>query len=169
MSLDLRNVERVLRNNPTSENIEIARSLGIDVTEYTGEERTRRKAKESDEQKEQIKFIKWVRKHEEKRPDLRKIFAIPNGGFRHWKVARDMKAEGQRSGVWDICLFAARGGYTALWIEMKYGSNGLSKNQKIMRDLFIEEGALCVVCYSSDSAIVEVEEYLSKPRTKIGA
>lgn len=44
-------------------------------------------------------------------------FAIPNGGFRSRKTARELKAEGVRTGVADVCVMLPEG--RTVWIELK--------------------------------------------------
>jgi hypothetical protein len=69
-------------------------------------------------------------------------FHVPNGGLRNKYVARKLKAQGVKSGVWD-CIIC--NGPIMFWIELKlvYANgrkNYLSKNQKNMRDDLIELG-----------------------------
>jgi hypothetical protein len=52
-------------------------------------------------------------------PELRLMFAIPNGGSRDKREAANLKAEGVKSGVPDIFLPVARQGYIGLFIELK--------------------------------------------------
>lgn len=74
------------------------------------------------EHAEQVTFVTWFRKTF---PDVR-IFAIPNGGFRHVKTAQSLKAEGASPGVPDLYIPAWK-----LWIEMKRVKGGrLSPDQK---------------------------------------
>lgn len=74
------------------------------------------------EHAEQVTFVTWLRKTF---PDVR-IFAIPNGGLRHAKVAQSLKAEGASPGVPDLYIPEWK-----LWIEMKRIKGGrLSPEQK---------------------------------------
>ena len=73
-------------------------------------------AKEHDEQGS---LFQWAGIAVFKYPELNCMFAIPNGGLRNPVVARKLKAEGVKSGVSDIFLSVARGGYHGLYIEMK--------------------------------------------------
>ena len=50
------------------------------------------------EHDEQYKLFLWTRY----RPELKWMFAIPNGGIRDRITAARMKQEGVKSGVWDI-------------------------------------------------------------------
>ena len=113
----------------------------------------------SSEHDEQVALFNILRMYEDKYPELKWVFAIPNGGHRHISVARKMKAEGVKAGVWDIyCPFPAFG-YNGLWIEMKYGKNKLTTNQHAFRDdlgdLFRWE-----VCYTAEEACHAIGAYL---------
>lgn len=52
-------------------------------------------------------------------PELKWLYAIPNGGERGAATAARLKAEGVKSGVSDVCLPLARRDYHGLYIEMK--------------------------------------------------
>lgn len=58
-----------------------------------------------------------------KYPELRWLFAIPNGGSRHKAEAGKFKAMGLKAGAPDICLPIRRGPWPALWIELKRPPN----------------------------------------------
>ena len=57
--------------------------------------------------------------HRKTYPELEWLHAVPNGGFRNPRTAGRMKAEGVKTGIPDVCLPVARGGYHGLYIEMK--------------------------------------------------
>ena len=61
------------------------------------------------------------------------IFAIPNGGYRCAKTAGMMKAEGVKSGVWDIAVLVPheRLNLHGLMVEMKRPGEKLSPAQKV--------------------------------------
>lgn len=52
-------------------------------------------------------------------PELKWMYAIPNGGERGAATAARLKAEGVKSGVSDVCLPFARRGFHGMYIEMK--------------------------------------------------
>ena len=61
----------------------------------------------STEHQEQVALVTWFRI---RFPLLRMaLFAIPNGGLRHIKVAMTLKAEGVIAGVSDLFLMVPRG------------------------------------------------------------
>lgn len=92
------------------------------------------------EHTEQKHLLKWAALNAGAHPELALLFAIPNGGARSKACAGKLKAEGVKSGVPDLCLPVARGGYFGLWLEMKRTQGGkLSPEQKQWhRDLQIQ-------------------------------
>lgn len=71
----------------------------------------------------QVALFKWAAVKAHEFPELRLMFAIPNGGARNAAVAARLKAEGVRAGVPDIFLPAPRGRFHGLWLELKAGKN----------------------------------------------
>jgi len=55
-------------------------------------------------------------------------------------------AEGVKRGVPDVFLPVARGGYHGLWIEMKYGKNKTTSNQKWWLNELKDQGYKTAVC-----------------------
>ena len=71
------------------------------------------------EHTEAVVFMRAVRGAEAQWPELRWLFAVPNGGWRAKRTAAAMKAEGAKPGVPDYLLPVARGGFSGLAIELK--------------------------------------------------
>jgi len=100
------------------------------------------------------------------------MFAIPNGAFRHKKTARDLKAEGVKSGVPDMFFPIPNKFYNGLFIELKKRPKTLmngkksfsgivtSDNQKIWMQELEHRNYKAVVCYGSDEAIEVIDNYL---------
>lgn len=127
-----------------------------------------------DEHGHQAALIVWAdtMMHRPGYEALEWLFAIPNGGERSKAVAGRMKAEGVRSGVFDLCLPVARGGYFGLFIEMKKpkGHNGsaggtVSDKQKDFKSFVYNQGYAAVVCWGWEQARAAIELYLSWPQT----
>jgi len=78
------------------------------------------------ESQQQQALMTWHQAHLKDIPEMRRLFAIPNGGFRHISTAARLRSEGVRAGVWDLCL---PDGPPNLWIEMKANSNRLTDEQ----------------------------------------
>lgn len=104
------------------------------------------------------------------------LHAIPNGGDRDRITAGRMKAEGVKSGVLDLFLPHARGGYHGLYIEMKKPAkrltNGkqspqgvLSDNQKSFIKFVSKEGYAAVTCWTWEQARDVILTYFRWPTT----
>ena len=115
------------------------------------------------EHDEQVSFIAWARAVEGQRPELKLLYAIPNGGFRSARTAVAMKAEGVRRGIPDIhfpCPKADKG-LCGMWIEMKATSTGrLSAAQKEVHENLRAIGYRVVVAYTAAEAITSICEYM---------
>lgn len=106
-------------------------------------------------------------------PELKWLFAIPNGFYATPAQKAKMKAEGLRSGVGDICLPVggkcdAMSWYRGLFIEMKIEAKrrskngGLSDEQKEFGEFVIGQGYQFVICYSWLEARDAILKYLGK-------
>ena len=112
------------------------------------------------ESEHQKALIQWVRLAEKKHPELKALFAIPNGGKRDTRTAANLKREGVKAGVWDLCLPIPKNSFVGLWVEMKYGKNKLTENQKEFQSLLEPYGHKFVVCYSWEEARDSLLSYL---------
>ena len=90
------------------------------------------------------------------------IFAIPNGGFRHYSTAIKLKAEGVLSGVPDLFVPVPNDLWSGLFIEMKVGYNKESKNQLELINKLSYFGYKVIVCKSIEDFISGVDNYFSK-------
>lgn len=79
----------------------------------------------------QVALVRMAALHEGKYPQLRLLFAVPNGGWRNKVVAAKLKAEGVKSGVPDLLLPVPMGQYAGLAIEMKSATGTISPEQKL--------------------------------------
>lgn len=78
----------------------------------------------------QAALFKWANMHLATYPELRWLYAIPNGGHRYIGVARKLKAEGVKAGVPDIHLPVPRGKYCGFYGELKFKTNKPTKAQQ---------------------------------------
>ena len=119
-------------------------------------------------------------------PELRRmLFAVPNGSRRTVWEQRQAMEEGMVSGVADLVLSVPRGGYGALFIEMKKESEVWkggkrtvtrgyqSKAQKEWQADAERHGNRYVVCHSLDEFMTAVNGYLrdgngARPIVKAG-
>jgi hypothetical protein len=121
------------------------------------------------EHDEQAALFTWASYQTARLPELRLMFAIPNGGHRNLLVAKKMKAEGAKAGVPDIFLPVARNGFHGLFLEMKTeanrpkrgGKGGLSDLQAQWISELREQGFRCEVCYGSREAEAILIQYLT--------
>lgn len=93
-------------------------------------------------------------------PQLKWMFAIPNGGSRHIAEAVKLVGTGVRSGVPDVFLPYAAPNYMGLFIEMKVGKNKTSDNQDAWIEYLRSAGYKCTVCYSWEEAKIVIMNYL---------
>lgn len=90
------------------------------------------------------------------------IFAIPNGGSRNKIEAINLKRQGVKPGVPDLCIPVPRRCYHGLYIEMKYGNNKASDQQEEWIDLLTANGYLAKVCWGAGEAIALIDWYFHK-------
>lgn len=109
-------------------------------------------AKSGSEHGHQAALFAWSRMASMYIPELRLMFAIPNGGLRNKVSAARLKAEGVKAGVLDIFLPVARRKYHGLFIEMKRGRNLLTLAQEEFCANVHGQGYLYCVAYSWQSA-----------------
>ncbi len=60
--------------------------------------------KNCSEASEQIKLMEWCKWQEHKYPELQLLYHIPNGGSRNAIEAKNLKRQGVKPGVPDLCL-----------------------------------------------------------------
>jgi hypothetical protein len=101
-----------------------------------------------------------------KYPQVKWMFAIPNGFYSTPGQKAKMKAEGLRSGVPDIFLpvfsysYDKMLHYYGLFIEMKVGKNVASEEQLEWLAYLNEVGYKAIICYSWQEAVTAIKEYL---------
>lgn len=115
---------------------------------------------EPTEAEEQAALFQWAKLAEGSMPQLRLLFAIPNGGSRHRLEAANLKRQGLKAGVPDICLAYPKGVYHGLYIELKVGKNKPSQAQKEWLARLNSAGYMAVVCYGFQQAKETIEKYL---------
>ncbi len=110
----------------------------------------------------QSAYFDWVRLVEVQDDRFKAIFAIPNGGYRAKSVARKLKREGARAGVWDILIAVPRDGWSGLWLESKSLTGKLRPEQKTWGELMRSLGYKTAVCYSTEELIKQTRIYLGE-------
>lgn len=119
----------------------------------------------------QAAFITYVRMYEERIPEWKGIYAIPNGMHLPKKTNKKgqtftrmsyYKAEGFVPGVLDICVPFANQFYSALYIEFKAGRNKMTAEQEAMAQVLKDNGNQVILSRSSDHAIYWLLNYTGK-------
>jgi hypothetical protein len=112
------------------------------------------------EAEEQAALFQWAELAKGSRPQLWLLFAVPNGGSRHRLEAANLKRQGVKAGVPDICLAYPKGAYHGLYIELKVGKNKPSEEQKQWLRRLKAAGYMTAVCYGFLQAKETIERYL---------
>lgn len=93
-------------------------------------------------------------------PELRWMYAVPNGGKRGAREAANLKRQGTKAGVSDIALPLPKGKYHGLFLELKVGKNKPSELQKEFISYVKENGYAAYVCYGHKEALKIINDYL---------
>ncbi len=118
----------------------------------------------------QVQLFTWadVMVEEYDISELALMFAIPNGGHRHKRVAQKLRAEGLKPGVPDVFLPVARGGYHGCWIEMKRLKRGrMQPSQRVWQRNLREQGYRAERCDGWIVAATCIADYLGIDKTKL--
>ena len=107
-------------------------------------------------------LFQWIGWNLSKYPELELAHHIPNGGKRNKVEAVNLKRQGVKAGVPDICLPVARGEYHGLYIELKVGNNKQTEKQKWWQRKLREQGYKSEVCYGWQQAAKMLIDYLEK-------
>ena len=111
---------------------------------------------------EHIEQVTFIREFENKYKA--RIFAIPNGGFRHKTTAQKLKAEGVKKGVPDLFIPE-----WLLWVEMKRVKGGsVSADQKDWHNYLESIGHSVIVAKGYEHGLREVEAWNRTRTTKPG-
>ena len=116
-----------------------------------------------DEHAHQVALFQWADNVRRQFPELRWLFAVPNGGQRSARTAARLKAEGVRRGVPDVLLDVPRAGYHGLRIELKKpGRHSVSSEQREWIAGYQERGYRAEVCIGWIAARALIVEYLTQ-------
>ena len=116
----------------------------------------------------QVEFIQWCRLQAlADYPELGYIFAVPNGAVVSQRQRYKLVSEGLLSGVSDLVLPVARGGYFGMYLEMKREKGGrLSPHQKSFLEFVNLQGYYGIVANGLEDAIKKTMDYISLEPTK---
>ncbi len=112
----------------------------------------------------QVALFDLVRAHEERIPQLKHYFAIPNGGHRAISVAVRLKREGVRAGVVDTFWALQRknpdgGIFSGLWIELKRPGGRVTPEQSQWLTDMTFGGYKTALHHTTDGAFQELLDY----------
>lgn len=117
------------------------------------------------EENEQTFLFQWAEFAASKYEELKLMYHVPNEGKRSQLTGARLRQAGLKSGVPDVCLPTAHGGYIGLYIEMKVRPNKPTENQKHWLRALRDAGHLTAVCYTWEEAKNLIEEYIRLPLT----
>ena len=112
------------------------------------------------EAEEQIWLMNWSTLMRKRYPELDLLYHVPNGGSRNRAEAANLKRQGVKAGVPDLCLPVSRGGYHGLYIEMKVGKNKPTQKQEEWLAALRRGGYAAEMCYGWQAAAEVIETYL---------
>ena len=114
------------------------------------------------EKDEQMLLFDWAEFAMCQYPELELMYHIVNEGKRSVYEGSKLISQGMKRGVPDICLPVPRGGYGALYIELKRRQGGrVSKDQRDWVDALNRVGNRALVCKGFDEAKKAIEDYLN--------
>ena len=116
--------------------------------------------KESDIQKN---IMKWSKQPSIRRkyPELKLLHHIPNGGKRSKREGAELKRQGVKAGVPDLCLPCPKGHYHGLYIELKTETGDVSMEQSWWIDELNNNGYYTKICRGFGEATTTLSDYLS--------
>jgi len=110
----------------------------------------------NNESRLQQQCVKWFRLQY---PNIL-IAAIPNGGKRSVVTAAMLKREGALAGFPDLFIAKPNEFYSGLFVEMKWGNNKPTEQQKEVMQKLTDAGYKVAVCYSFDEFVNVVTSYI---------
>lgn len=113
------------------------------------------------EESEQIALFEWASWY----PFIiKKLIAIPNGGYRNKREAARLKAAGVKAGVSDIFFAQPVLSYSGLWIELKAPKPHDAKitaEQRIWLERMVKAGYVAGIAYGWVQASQYIDDYLA--------
>ena len=113
------------------------------------------------ERDDQMLLFEWLEYASIQHPELNLAYHIANGGRRDVREARNLRLQGVKAGVPDICIPVAKGRYSALYVELKRLKGGrVSEEQRAWIDALNRVGNLAVVAHGFEEAKNVIVDYL---------
>ena len=112
------------------------------------------------EHAQQVAFVQWarMRRNQSQYPGLDLLHCSLNGQKMTKSQAGRARAAGMLAGIPDLFVPAPVGGYSGLFIEMKFGENTTSAAQDAVIAKLRARGYCVEVCWSAKEAIRAVED-----------
>lgn len=126
---------------------------------YLKPERVRKKPTQY-EGNEQEALFRWAAFVSGRFPEIDLLYHIPNGGSRNRIEAANLKRQGVKAGVPDLCLPVARANWHGLYIEMKAGKNTTTEKQEEWISALRGQNYAAEVCYGWERAAEVITKYL---------
>ncbi len=114
---------------------------------------------------EQECLLRWTEFVSGAYPELKLLYHVPNGGSRNKIEAANLKKQGVKKGVPDLCLPVPRGSYHGLYIELKAKKNKPTQEQENWLAALDAQGYKTAVCWGWETASQVITEYLNKGTT----
>lgn len=108
----------------------------------------------------QCSIVQWASLHKGRYPELESLYAIKNEGLRSLRLGKDFVESGMKRGMPDLCLPVPRGGYGALFIELKSGKGKVSEYQRVVLNTLMRCGNLCLVAKTYERVTQVIVDYL---------
>lgn len=89
------------------------------------------------------------------------VYHVPNGGLRNAREAANLKRQGVKAGVPDLCIPVARGGFHGLYIEMKTLKGKPTDKQLKWLGLLRDEGYAAYIARGAHQAERLIDQYMS--------
>lgn len=113
------------------------------------------------EAEEQAALFQWAEYQLGKYPELALMYHVPNGGSRNKAEAANLKRQGVKSGVPDVCLPVPRGNSHGAYIELKRIKGGkISPAQAEWMDKLLKQGYAVACCRGWQEAAEFILDYL---------
>lgn len=120
------------------------------------------------EEKMQTKIVKQIKQLALKYKCLEWFMHYPSGQKRSIRIARKLKRMGTKKGIWDFFLPFKVGKYSGIYIELKYGYNSLTPEQKEFGLFVASQDYYTAICYTIEQTINVVIGYLEGKLDKPG-
>lgn len=109
------------------------------------------------ERQEQAALFEWAEWQGNNTPELKLLFAIPNGQVRPGQPVEP----GLKPGVPDVMLPVMRGRYAGFFGELKVDKNGASDEQKEWLAALSQQGYYCTVQWGFEAMKDAILDYLA--------